>query len=166
MKYFQINCHQLSIVKFPIKVKASVFLLCLQSQDPGVLGFCGDAHGVVTRGDNTLQRAPICSGRLRLHRRPPEGLVRSVSPAAAQPQLLLSAWSPLNFMHDSLILTFCTFYSKLMFRLFSYLTISVCSEGQSTSSSSDCALSIDRKASEHCIVFSCPVEIGTDTSRT
>lgn len=84
----------------------------------------------------------------------------------AQPQLLLSAWSPLNFMRDSLILTFCTFYSKLMFRLFSYLTISVCSEGQSASSNSNCALSVDRKASEHYIVFSCPVEIGTDTSRT
>lgn len=67
LKYFQINCHQLSIVKFPIKVKASVFLLCLQSEDPGILGFCGDAHRVVTRGDITLQRAPSAPGDPRLH---------------------------------------------------------------------------------------------------
>lgn len=50
MTWFEIvlNCHQLNIVKFPVKVKISVlFSFFLKSEDVGIPGFCGEPTGDV-----------------------------------------------------------------------------------------------------------------------
>lgn len=93
LKYFPVNCHQLSIIKLPIEATASVFLLSLPSGDPGVLASVAAAHGVVT-SDLATQRAPSAPGAPSSPQGLLRGLVRCVSPAVTTAVTLVCVVSP------------------------------------------------------------------------